>query len=319
MRDPTALEQAVVQTVRYFHIFDMPVTAMQIWRNLLVPSAPEARAEVVSASLPHVQRLLATSAWLTSQLGHRWGYFYLRGEGASVDERLRRHVIAQHKWRVVQWLATCIGVVPFVRMIGVTGSLALNNTKQDSDFDFLLVVRGGRIWTARLLLLLLTQLLGKRRKYWNDKAPDKACLNHYLADTALTISPQNQTLYTAMLYARLVVLRGEAVFDRFERANRQWRDRWMVCRQAPKLQSVYTCRQGGASRWLQRFWESWLLEPVGDVVERIAEYVQRKAATRHARPEREGRVVLTHEELAFHPDSKAALVEAWSSHHGIKI
>lgn len=323
------LEQPIFYTIRYFDIFGLPVTAVQIWRSLIVDRAGtgvrwHGRA---APSLKEVTDMLASSAWLKRRVAACWGYYCLtvaaeRHGGAEqyVRARLKRHRTAQGKWKIARRAARRLARLPLVRMVGVTGSLALSNTQADSDIDLLLVVRRGRIWTARMLLLLAAQLMGRRRTYDDRRAPDKLCLNHFITDDALAMSLGLRSVYTAVLYEHVVPLFGLAVWRRWRAANAVWIKRWLMYPAAPAVAPRQYVRVGAVGRRVRQWAEGWLLEPLGAAVERLAERWQRRAMVRHTARQgagawsggrlaaRWGRVVLSPNELAFHPDSQAAVV-----------
>src|ERR1700688_3092736 len=85
------LARAIFETVRYSDLFDMPVTATQVWRCLV-------RAEGLGQQeyrLADVRRLLRDSDFLREKLGTQDGYWFLRGRENVVQERLTRHALAQ--------------------------------------------------------------------------------------------------------------------------------------------------------------------------------------------------------------------------------
>lgn len=300
------LDRAIHHTVRYFDLFEQPVTATQIWRYLII-STDGLGVRWAGHRAYHLRDIitaLAQSLYLQQHVASRYGYFFLRGKDLLVPERLRRHRLAQDKWRLTQAVAKWLVYVPFVRMIAMSGSLAVGNTGPTSDLDLFVIVRSGRIWTARLGLLILTHLSGRRRKYWDIKAPDKICLNHYLADNALAIAPEIRNVYTAVLYQTAIPLFGLDVFEHFQRINATWTKRFLMIGDVPSVPSVLALKPWRSLLWFRARVESILLEPLGAIIERAAERVQRRAIMRHTRPQQGGRVVLNERELAFHPDSK---------------
>lgn len=293
---PNSLEQSIWNTVRYFDLFDMPVTATQIWRCLVRP-AP-------AATLRDISRELAVSGWLRGKIGQRWGYYYLAGKELSVRRRLNRHVLAQHKWQIVRRTVCWLAYVPFVNMIAGSGSLALDNTRPESDLDIFLVVTSERIWLARLMAIVVAQLTGRRRKYWDQLAPDKICLNHYLADQSLLIPAAIHNLFTAVAYTCLVPLYGPAVFERFKKLNTVWIGNYLTYPSGPTLSHRYTFSLNPIGQAIKQLVENWLGEPAMDWLERGAQTWQERLIYRHTDPTRGGRVAISATELAFHPDSK---------------
>lgn len=300
------LEQAVLHTVHYFNIMGLPVTATQVWRALLVPdpAAPVRWEGHRAFSLPDVQAILHNSTYLRQHLATQWGYYVQRGREKLITEHLRRHVIAQHKWKKVRRATRFLTWVPFLEMLAVSGSLAMYNTKPGSDLDIFVIARAGRIWTVRLLVLLVAQLLGQRRKHWDQEAPDKLCFNHYITTDALAIAPQIRNEYTATLYTHLVPLHGHEMHRQFMAENLSWLRRFVMYQDVPPITSAHVRALPRGQRRFVRQLESLLLEPIGDTIERIVGSWQQRTIRRHTYPGQSGRITVSARELAFHPHSK---------------
>ena len=107
--------------------------------------------------------------------------------------------------------------VPFVRMIGVTGGLAMKNAHSRSDWDLLVVTAGERIWTGRTLVTGFAQAIGKRRS--GKKIVNRLCLNYFLTQDSLEVMTKD--LFSANEYMFMTPLFGGQVFQRFQIRN-QW-------------------------------------------------------------------------------------------------
>lgn len=297
------LDQAIVDTIRYFDILHLPVTVTMIWRSLITKN------KVGDIRLSHLRERLTHSALLQKDIDHQWGYYYLKGKEAMVTERLERHRIAQKKWKMVRRIAWMLSCMPYVRMMGITGSLALSNTTKDSDLDFFIVAKTGRIWTTRLLLLLASELMGKRRRYTDTVAPDKICLNHYVTDTSLAIAADNRNVYNAVTYTHMVPMVGLSLFEQFQRENAAWIGQWVHNPSVQILPSVYFLPPSWFRSMVQRILELGI-SLLGRMGERAAARLQQTVVNLHQQPQRGGRVVTNNRELAFHPDSKAYQVDA---------
>ena len=296
---------AVLKTIRYFDIFDQPVTAVQVWRNLVVVDEPAAKLLRLSDVTARLQDEVATS-----QLETKWGYYFLAGRRELVATRMRRHLLAQLKWKLTQRIARWLQYVPFVRGLAMSGSLAAGNTKPSSDLDIFVITERGRIWTARLGLLLVSQVLCRRRKYWQGEAPDQVCLNHYVAEGALAMPAAIHNLYTAVLYHWLVPLTGLSTFAAYQAANASWMTKHLRFPVQPTLPNRHVLDSSTAGSRAKAWFERLLDEPLFRWTERWAERVQRQAIAEHTRPNQSGRVVLSDTELAFHPDTKVPSILA---------
>lgn len=118
--------------------------------------------------------------------------------------------------------------VPFIRMLGLNGSLVRGQDKVGSDIDFLIVVKRDRLYTARFFATILTELTGYRRK--GGLVAGRVCLNCYLPDTNLKIVPVNpkSRQKVAAAYKYLIALVDDGgVEARFFEQNK-WFSRYQV-------------------------------------------------------------------------------------------
>lgn len=298
------LEHSIYNTVRYFDILDMPVTATQIWQCLLVEQGKGPKwGGHRHWTLPEIQRALHTSLFLGSRIKTTWGYYFLPGRRSLVRQRLTRHRTSQIKWKIALFTARFLAAVPLVRALAGSGSLALDNTKADSDLDFFVITAPQRIWTTRLLLLATSQLLHRRRKHWDRRAPDMLCLNHYVSAAHLRLPNELHNTFTAVMYELLVPVYRPGVVKSFQHANAPWMYEHVMAATMPYVRHRYTIRLLPVVSWAKRLIEAFLLEPVGDIIERLAERLQRSIIARH-NIGRSGRVAVSNTELAFHPDTK---------------
>ncbi len=306
MGEATYLEQSILHTIRYFDILGVPRTATQLWSCLLIPnSATQVRWEGHQRfSLAQVAAALRESVYLQAQLENYWGYYFLKGRGHLVSQRVYRHSIAQQKWKIVQRSLRWLRLIPCVDMVAASGSLALYNTKPSSDLDMLIIARPERMWTARLMVLFMAQLLGRRRKHWDQAAPDKLCFNHFLSSRALAIAPAIRNEYTAVLYLHLVPLTGRSVYQKFMAANHTWLRRFVMYEPLPALASIHWHALPRWQKKIRHATQALLLEPIGAGVEYLARTWQMRTIARHTHPGQQGRVVVSADELAFHPHSR---------------
>lgn len=307
------LERAVYDTIRYFGILGMPVTCVQIWRSLIVDRRGKGKRwhGRRPPRLQEVKVVLANSKWLRAKVGRKWGYYFPRSvveEGVAPKQHVRawllRHARAQMKLRQLKRYARWLAMIPLVEMIGLSGSLAMFNAKQSSDWDLLIIAKRDRVWSARLLMLAASQLMGRRRKHWDEVAPDKLCLNHYISDGELMMAPEVRNLCGAQTYLKVVPVYGVEVWERWRRENEGWINRWIMHPETPVLPPRMSVEMGWLGRNAKRGVSLVLEEVPGDVLERAAKYWQERIMARHAWPAGEGRVAVSDKELAFHPDSK---------------
>jgi hypothetical protein len=195
--DHAALERAIVQTVAYADVFDYPLTADEIHRYLIgVPASRGSIRGILSNSLP---RNLARSG----------RYFTLPGRQASVDTRKLRMANAVDYWRHAVHYGRRMSHLPFVRMVAVTGALAMDNNA-DGDIDYLVITEPGRLWLCRALIVGLVRVAALKGT--------ELCPNYFLSERAMVLEERN--LFTAHEVTQMVPLAGMATYQHLRDLNR---------------------------------------------------------------------------------------------------
>jgi len=192
---PNNLSRAVLCTLAYADIFDYPLTLLEIHRYLTGVSAPvEAVNDVLEGDRFFVR------------IGD---YFTLPGREEIVSIRIQRERRSRKLMpRAIQY-GRILGALPYIRMVALTGSLAVLNASSVVDFDYMLVTARGRLWTARAFALAfnrLTRLQGYT-----------LCPNLIISESALEWPLHD--LYSARELCQMVLIAGEEVYSRLMRAN----------------------------------------------------------------------------------------------------
>ncbi len=208
------LGKNIVATVTYYDVLDFPLTAFEVWKHLLEYDRTE-HTETAPVTLPVVWQLLH-SEHLSAKIAEQDGFYFLKGREALVPARISREKLSVRKLKGMRRLARVLAYVPYVRMIGATGSLAMKNGEQGSDWDMFVVLRAGKIWMGRTVLTLFLHAIGKRRH--GRKINDRACLNYFVTDENLEIATKD--LFSAHEYRFLIPLLSFPLFQIFEIKNR---------------------------------------------------------------------------------------------------
>ena len=190
------LSQAVLQTLTYSDIFDYPLTAPEVHKYLTG----------MEASFEEVLQALEDGP------GRRTGkYFTLSGREAIVSIRLDREARSQKLLPLALRYGRILGGLPYIRMVALTGSLAVMNVSETADFDYMLVAARGRVWTARAFALALNRLT-RLHGY-------TICPNLIVSET--TLEWRLHDLYSARELCQMIPIMGLVVYNRLMKAN-QW-------------------------------------------------------------------------------------------------
>lgn len=276
------IEKSVLKTIVYYDCLDYPLT----------------KAELESFSFKN-----SGGQEVSDLIQEAEGFYFLKGRRNLIKIRRERHELAKKKWqktlKAVRWLR----LIPYIRLVFASGSLALNNTIKESDLDILIVVKAGRVWLARFLTAVLLGLLGARRKRDQRIAPDKICLNHFITDKSLYIP--RKSIYTAQLYARLVpiLLYGDELLEKFIEAN-SWIGEYISGWPNSIKYKVLSIEYNKVLDLIKKTGEKILDTKFGDWLESVLrKYQLRRIKNYHLTYKPGGRVKADDESLEFHPDS----------------
>ena len=223
--------------------------------------------------------------------------------------------IAEKKWAKFIRRAKLFNSVPFVDFALAAGSMAIGNPHEHSDFDVLVGVRKGRIFTARFFAVVMFGLRGWRRKKAHDKNVDKAsvsdkiCLSHWVTERAYRLSPPHND-YWHKLYQSLVPLTGheEKIREFFEandwlKPRRTWPSESANSRELADVGERFISDR----KTLLKISAEKILEgKFGDRLERILKklQVERIKGGLNDKDNFKPRLICSDHELEFHPNTR---------------
>ncbi len=238
-----AIVDAVVKTVAYADIFDYPLTVDEIQRYLIG----------LAVSRDRVLRVLEDDAATQGHLTHIEEYYVMSGRDQIAATRRHREQLSGRFWARAVRYGRLISSVPFVRMVAVTGELAMDNVREDSDIDFFIVTEHHRVWLCRLFVVGIVKAAGL--------LGDVLCPNYLLSERMLSLSEHN--LYTAHEVVQMVPISGLDVYARFRQANR-----WVYDFLPNSIASQRILRARPHSRPARAIAEAFLRTPLGAIAER---------------------------------------------------
>ncbi len=194
---------------------------------------------------------------------HAQGRYWLEGgESVYTESITRTHASARKLARVKQALFL-FQAVPFLRSVAVTGSVSFGAARENSDTDLFCVTAKKRVWTTRMGVLILSELLGRRRE---RSGADKLCANYFAAQNA-ELPVQN--IASAHLFARAIVAWGNGDFLRFLEKNR-WIKAFFCTDpfRAERTKSAHLPREARTLVFIQAVLEKMLSGKLGDLIEK---------------------------------------------------
>lgn len=188
-------ESAILRTILYADVFQFAMTLEEITRYLISP-------EVIPQE--QISHSLQSSPILKQLLHIEMPYICLATHQENIALRQARHTQANAIWDDAQQYGRWLACIPFVKMVALTGALAVRNpSSYNDDFDYVLVTQSGRVWMARgfaVLLVRFVRLLGR-----------ELCPNYVLAEDRLKQKDHN--LYIAHEVMQMQPIYGAAIYE----------------------------------------------------------------------------------------------------------
>lgn len=195
--DLRQVQRSILKALIYADLFNYPLSPAEILRYLTV-SASE---EVVALSLEQGAR--------EGLVDRANGYVTLPGRLDLVPLRERRAAVARVKWAAARRYSRAIARMPFVRMVAVTGTLAVANVEPEDDIDLFIVTAARRLWLARACVILVVRAAAA--------AGDEVCPNYFVSERQLVLS--DRSFFGAREMSQMVPVYGARVYERLRRLN----------------------------------------------------------------------------------------------------
>jgi hypothetical protein len=190
---------SVLRALAYFDLFDYPLTREEIGQFMDRRIAPS-----------ELDRALQNLTDSTVVLKYN-NYFCLKSPEALVKRREAGNELASHLIPKAMRISRFLYQFPFVRGVGISGSLSKNFADEQADIDYFIITKSNRLWMARTIMHLfkkLTFLVGKQHCF---------CMNYYVDEDALGIQEKN--VFTAIEVAKLIPVCGNGSMENFFTAN----------------------------------------------------------------------------------------------------
>lgn len=267
------IHQRVLATLAYADVFDYPLTREEIvyW---CIGSAP------AKLSLPTGTRRIGNFVFLGKHKNH-------------IEERRFRFVWSGQKREMARRISLLIRFVPTVELVGVTGGVAINNANYRDDVDLFVICRKGTLWSTRLLVTLIVDLMGRRRRPGDRRVQNKLCLNMFMSDDALSLPLSERDLFAAHEVLQMVPLyqRGRT-YQKFLIAN-MWARKLLPNAWKDKMKHLPVHAEAASSN-VKPSLDFWIF------LARITEFPARIGQRIYMRRRRTSEVV-TDTVLRFHP------------------
>ena len=180
------MEKAILKTLIYADIFDYPLKFYEIHKWLIGKKIDLRQAEKALKKLLQKGLIENTS-----------GYYFLPGRKGLARKRKIRTEASGKFFFKVKIIAQVLQIIPQIKLVGISGGLAMENAYKKDDIDLILITAKNRMWLTRLLVCGLLDIIRVRRtvKMTNSQVSGKLCVNILIEEDSL--EQTNKDIYLA--------------------------------------------------------------------------------------------------------------------------
>ncbi|MEK9160333.1 MAG: hypothetical protein AAB383_06430 [Patescibacteria group bacterium] len=204
------MKQAVLSTLAYFQLFEVPLTRSELSEHLFFAQPDEEKISIYLKESPLIK--------LTE------GYYSLSSDPAFHEKFFEKVQRSRKLWKKVRRYQWLFSICPFVKLVCVCNSLPIYAVDEGSDIDLLVVTEKNRLFLARLCLTVLTSLFGVRRH--GNKTEGRFCLSFYLSEDSTDfkkLAQEPYDIYLAYWLKTLEPIAGDyTVYEKILEENRAW-------------------------------------------------------------------------------------------------
>ncbi len=193
------LAESILRTILYYDIFNYPLKADEVYRFLPTKHLPKSTIEFELKEL--------SAKGYIFQFGD---LFSVQNKNELAQRRIAGNDEATKLLEVAKRKGKFISSFPFVRGVLASGSLSKGYMDENSDLDFFIITKPGRLWIARMILVLYKRVfLFNSHKYF--------CVNYFVDTDHLEIEEKN--LFTATELATVIPLCSPDLYIKLLRNN----------------------------------------------------------------------------------------------------
>lgn len=198
------LNQTILKYICYFDIFEHPINQSEL---ALYTGLSEGDVE------QNLNQLVEQGICFQFE-----GWYSIRSTVSQlVAARKKKENDAKAYFKKLKFYTWLIRSFPFVKGIGISGSLSKNVMHEDGDIDYFIITNKGRLWVCRTFLIAFKKIfLFNSKKYF--------CVNYFVDEDNLEIPDKN--MFTAIEIAHILPVHNAQLMADFKKAN-DWTDEFI--------------------------------------------------------------------------------------------
>ncbi len=171
------MEESILQTLRYFARFRYPPSISEVHKFLTIATTEaEVSQSVRNLEITGVVTVQQDRVLLVNEQYE--GFFVRKQDSINLLQHARSYL-------------TNLEFIPTIELIGISGSMSMENGNGYDDIDLFIIAQKDTIWITRFMVLVYKKVL----TLINPHIGNKLCFNLFFADNGLEIEKSKQDMY----------------------------------------------------------------------------------------------------------------------------
>lgn len=285
--------KALLQTITFFDIFDFALTRDELCDYMLYKKW----------TLAELKEFTNHEKFIVETHNH----VYLKGRSLSVKVREDKDHQARKLIKKAKKYVKFMQMLPFVRTVAICNSLSFYNAETASDIDLFVITERKRLFFARSMVWIFTQLLGVRRH--GRKTKGRFCLTFFVSTDALNLEPiklENDIYFTFWLRL-LRPLIGQKTYRNMISENK-WLHRFFDYEIDQKKHLLHESKLLKRTQKILEFPFSGIF---GDLIEYILKSWQKSRSEKKAKKlDNRNGIIISDDVLKFHNDDMRTIYQS---------
>ncbi|MCB9798852.1 hypothetical protein H6758_03955 [Candidatus Nomurabacteria bacterium] len=238
-------------------------------------------------------------------------FYFFPGRSKTVEIRREKAWILAQKHKKAQRAMRFIRWIPFLQAVFLCNQFEVS-TRDESDIDFLIVTKPGRIWVARFFCILVLGIMRLRIQKKTRKS--KICLSFFISSDALDfskLSSRNDNVYFLYWIALLMPLYDpQQIFKKVMKENKHWLSEHIPhTSEYTHINERFMVSDGRLSKYIKSFFEKAWEGSYGDLIQSQLKEIQMKKIQAKGLKlnDPEHNIVVNDDMLKFHENDRRTL------------
>lgn len=199
--------EAIYNTLSYSAVFNYPLSFHQLCTYLIC-------GEKIKTSELKTELSKLVKEKIVRFGSNRYYLSYIKPTNWYEKAKNTKKLLAENNY-----IFKILGLVPWIKLLGITGTVAAYNASKSDDIDVFIITQNGRVWVTRFFVVLILKVLGK---YRTDAAPKgKICPNIFIDESNIVWNEKAQNLYVAHEILKMIpVINKNDMYFKFIRKNK---------------------------------------------------------------------------------------------------